>query len=168
MREAHRQRPSPLYAIYHTFRTSQKSNYFLLSRTSIKPTDLFHPQFFVWDPQCLYKDLRCPRCHTTLYRHGVICRPRRCVGIDGPFWIIGYRYRCPQCKHAKTGKATVTWRSWDRRILDVLPTVLAAEFPALLTHRSGISKAVFSWMRPEWHGCKAGLGIATGSTPPSL
>jgi hypothetical protein len=63
-----------------------------------------------------------------------------------PFWIIGYRYRCPQCKHPKTGKATVTWRSWDHRILNVLPPALAAEFPALLTHRSGISKAVFSWM----------------------
>lgn len=137
----------PLYAIYHTFWTSQKSNYFLLSHTNITPTDLFHPQFFIWDPQCLYKDLRCPRCNTTLYRHGVISRPRRCVGIDVPFWIIGYRYRCPQCKHPKTGKATVTWRSWDRRILNVLPPVLAAEFPALLTHRSGISKAVFSWMR---------------------
>jgi len=137
----------PLYAIYRTFWTSQMSNHFLLSHTDITPTDLFHPQFFVWDPQCLYKDLCCPRCHTTLYRHGVISRPRRCVGIDVPFWIIGYRYRCPQCKHTKTGKATVTWRSWDRRILDALPPALATEFPALLTHRSGISKAVFSWMR---------------------
>lgn len=137
----------PLYAIYHAFWTSQQSTYFLLSNTNVTPTDLFCPQFFVWDPQCLYKHLCCPRCRTTLYRHGVISRPRRCVGINMPFWIIGYRYRCPQCKHPKTGKATVTWRSWDRRILNNLPPALAAEFPAVLTHRSGISKEVFSWMR---------------------
>jgi hypothetical protein len=29
----------------------------------------------------------------------------------------------------------------------VLPPALAAEFPAYLSHRSGMSKALFSWMR---------------------
>lgn len=40
----------------------------------------------------------------------------------------------------------MTWRSWDPRILALLPPALAAEFPAILTHRSGIAKTVFDWM----------------------
>jgi hypothetical protein len=46
-----------------------------------------------------------------------------------------------------TNKATITFRSWDSHILAVLPPALTAEFPAKLTHRSGVSKALFSWMR---------------------
>lgn len=42
---------------------------------------------------------------------------------------------------------TVTFRSWDKRILAVLPRALALEFPAVLSHRSGLSKGAFGIMR---------------------
>jgi hypothetical protein len=61
--------------------------------------------------------------------------------------MIGYRYRCRTCVHPKTKKQTITYRSWDSRILAVLPPHLAAEFPARLSHRSGISNTLFSWVR---------------------
>jgi hypothetical protein len=46
---------------------------------------------------------------------------------------------------------TVTFRSWDQRILAVLPPALAAEFPAQLSHRSAISTSLFSWMRSSFN-----------------
>lgn len=137
----------PLYAIHKTFWFSQQSTYFLLLNNPTSPTALYNPRFFLWDPKALYKDLPCPNCSRVLHRHAVISRPRRCVDTTSTIFIIGYRYRCRHCLHPKTKKATVTFRSWDSRILSNLPSSLAAEFPALLSHRSGMSKPLFSWMR---------------------
>ncbi len=158
------------------------STFFLLPSDTISPIDLFNPQFLVWDPQCLFKDLRCPHCCITLYRHGVISRSRRCVGMDMPFWIIGYRYCCSECKHPKTGKTTVTWHSWDRRILAALPPTLATKFSVLFTHCTGISNPnpnplhrilkhhlfVDVFLHPKQNGCEANLGCPLCSAPPSL
>ncbi|KAJ6538419.1 hypothetical protein B0H10DRAFT_2254857 [Mycena sp. CBHHK59/15] len=44
-------------------------------------------------------------------------------------------------------KKTITFRSWDSRILSVLPRRLAVRFPALLTHRSAILEDLFMFMR---------------------
>lgn len=49
--------------------------------------------------------------------------------------------------HPRSGKQTVTFQSWDSRILAVLPPELAAEFPARLSYRSGMSTTLFSWIR---------------------
>jgi hypothetical protein len=65
--------------------------------------------------------------------------------MNETFFIIGYRYRCPKCLHPVSGKNTITFRSWDSRILAVLPSEL--EFPARLSHRSGISTTLAGWMR---------------------
>ena len=137
----------PLYSIRKTFWFEQQSTTFLLDGGIVSPTSLYNPRFFLWDPKALYKDLPCPNCHQVLQRHATISRPRRCIDFSSEFYIIGYRYRCTNCLHPKTKKKTVTFRSWDRRILEVLPPTLAAEFPAYLSHRSGMSKALFSWMR---------------------
>ena len=67
--------------------------------------------------------------------------------MDSNFWIIGYRYRCGVCTHPESGKKTVTFRSWDPRVLAVLPPALSSAFPARLTHRSAISNTVLSFMR---------------------
>ena len=44
-------------------------------------------------------------------------------------------------------KVTITFNSWDTRILSQLPPQLVAEFPARLSKRSGISLSVFNLMR---------------------
>ena len=141
----------PLYAIRKTFWFEQQSTAFLLEGF-VSPTSLYNPRFFLWDPKALYKDLPCPICHQVLQRHATISRPRRCFDVTSEFYIIGYRYRCANCLHPKTKKKTVTFRSWDSRILEVLPSSLAAEFPAYLSHRNGMSKALFSWMRMCFSG----------------
>ena len=141
----------PLYALHQTFWFPQPSTIFLVTK-GLTPQQIFNPLFFLWDPEALCPDgIPCPNCQKVLHRHQVISRPRRCVGIDQTFWIIGYRYRCRNCVHPKSKKSTVTFRSWDQRILAVLPPALAAEFPAQLSHRSGISTSLFSWMRSSFN-----------------
>jgi hypothetical protein len=136
-----------LYAKGQTFWIEPPASWFLLHAENLSPAVLYRPRFFVWDPQALYKDLPCPSCRKVLHRHLVNSWPRRIVDFDSSFWIIGFRYRCRHCRHPKTGKNTVTWCSWHRRILEVLPPALASQFPAHLSHRSGMSKPLFSWMR---------------------
>ncbi|KAF9529747.1 hypothetical protein CPB83DRAFT_882672 [Crepidotus variabilis] len=135
----------PLYA-NKTFWSTTPSPFFSLNDDT-SPQSLFHPQFFLWDPQAIVKQIPCPTCHCILIRHAHISRPRRIVTVNSTFWMIGYRYHCTNCRHPKTGKHSVTWQSWDHRILAVLPSHLASEFPAQLSHRSGISKTLFHWMR---------------------
>ncbi|KIM37653.1 hypothetical protein M413DRAFT_49570, partial [Hebeloma cylindrosporum] len=138
----------PLYANHKTFWFPQSSTFFFLKQTSTTPQQLFNPRFFLWDPDALCpRGIPCPNCRTVLQRHQAISLPRQCVDFNETFWIIGYRYRCRSCTHPKSKKATVTFRSWDPRILAVLPPSLSAEFPARLSHRSGISTGLFSFMR---------------------
>ena len=141
----------PLYAQHQTFWFPQPSTYFLIKKHST-PQQLFNPLFFLWDPEALCPDgILCPNCRRVLHRHQAISQPRRCVGIDQTFWIIGYRYRCQHCVHPKTKKISVTFQSWDQRILAILPPALSAEFPARLSHRSAISTTLFSWMRSSFN-----------------
>jgi hypothetical protein len=101
----------PLYAQHQTFWFPQPSTYFLIKKGST-PQQLFNPRFFLWDPEALCPNgIPCPNCRRVLHRHQAISQPRRCVGIDQTFWIIGYRYRCRNCVHPKTKKKTITFRS---------------------------------------------------------
>lgn len=138
-----------LYSGENTFWFPQKATYFLLKQCPLSPSNLYNPKFFLWDPErlCLPGGIPCPTCHHKLHRHGSLNRPRRCIDLYQTFWLIGYRYRCPECVNPKSGKKTVTFHSWDSRILAMLPPSLAAEFPARLSHRSAISNTTFGYMR---------------------
>lgn len=140
----------PLYRDHRTFWFPQPSAFFILNEGHLNPAKLYNPRFFLWDPQVLCPNgIKCPipQCGARLVRHGVLHRPRRCIDECSAFWIIGYRYRCPNCRHPKSGSHTVTFCSWDQRILDALPPALAHEFPAYLTHRSGLAKSTFHVLR---------------------
>lgn len=135
-----------LYAKQQTFWFPKIATFFLLRMGKQLPQDLYDVRWFLWDPLCLVP-IPCPHCRKTLVRHGQISRPRRCVDFQGLFFIIGFRYRCPNCKHPSSGLPNVTFHSWDSRILAMLPPELALEFPARLTSRSGISVGLSTWMR---------------------
>ncbi|KAF8056942.1 hypothetical protein FPV67DRAFT_1637573 [Lyophyllum atratum] len=138
----------PLYKDHHDFWFPRPSPFFIMQKESFSPQDLYNPRFFLWDPAVLSPGgVPCPKCKKVLHRHGPIRRPRRCVDLHDTFWMIGYRYRCPSCVHPTSGRHTVTFRSWDSRILAGLSQSLSAEFPARLSHRSGISLPAFSFMR---------------------
>lgn len=137
-----------LYAVDQTFWFPQRSTSFLLRQPQLTPQMLYNPRFFLWDPLALCRDgIPCPHCQHRLYRHSPISRPRRCIDFDSTFWMIGFRYRCLNCLHPKSQKKTVTFRSWDSRILAAMPQDIAEEFPARLSHRSAISKPLFRWLR---------------------
>ncbi|KAF7377554.1 3'-5' exonuclease domain-containing protein [Mycena sanguinolenta] len=139
-----------LYEHDKTFWFPVEDPYFALQHTtSLSPQKMFHARFFLWDPAALLGSARipCPNCRSGLNRHCPIPRPRRCVDLNDSFWVIGYRYICPSCIHPKSKKKTVTFRSWDPRIIRNLPNSLARSFPVRLTHRSGISDSVFMFMR---------------------
>lgn len=114
--------------------------------TTLSPETLFQADFFLWDPLALVP-IPCPNCRHELKRHDHIKRPRRCVDLDRLFWIIGYRYICPVCMNPESGRKTVTFRSWDPRIIRNLPRSLASRFPVMLSHRNGISESLFMFMR---------------------
>ena len=138
----------PLYKHNRTFWFPQHSSFFILQEDVISPQKLYNPRFFLWDPATLcHGGIPCPVCKTRLYRHDHIPHPRRCIDLHDTFWIIGYRYRCPECVHPVSQKHNVTFRSWDSRILAALPRSLALEFPARLSHRSAISWPAFVFMR---------------------
>ncbi|KAF8075929.1 hypothetical protein FPV67DRAFT_1396848, partial [Lyophyllum atratum] len=134
----------PLYRDHKTFRFPRPATFFLLRETRLSPQKIYDYDMYLWDPMCLNPGgIPCPNCGTALWRHCHIPRPRRVVGFEKPLYIIGYRYRCPRCVLPNS----VTFRSWDPRILRVLSPDLAAEFPARLTFRSGISNDVMAFMR---------------------
>ncbi|KAJ6492742.1 hypothetical protein C8R47DRAFT_1012819 [Mycena vitilis] len=130
-----------------TFWLPRKPAWFALGHLNVKPTDLFLPDFFIWDPMSLLGGavgIVCPECNSHhLTRDGVVERPRRVVDIDACFWIVGYTYACRK----RSGGCGVRFRSWDQRILGRLPLPLAAEFPAHLTWRSGLSTRAFGVVR---------------------
>ncbi|KAF8999553.1 hypothetical protein BDZ89DRAFT_1147679 [Hymenopellis radicata] len=127
--------------------------FFLLRVPIITPWLIYNPRFFYWDPLLLVDRIACP-CITGAshgqYRHATPCtgrltrygywkRPRRIVDLEDCFWLIGVRYLCNECN--------TTFQSWDQRVREKLPGHLAVEFPAHLTHRSGMSAAVFALLR---------------------
>ncbi|KAJ7242858.1 hypothetical protein B0H12DRAFT_1236604 [Mycena haematopus] len=75
--------------------------------------------------------------------------PAQIVAIDfiGMAMFRGLDAVCPNCVNPLSKLKTVTFRSWDSRILRKLPRALAASFPAMLTYRSGLSESVFMFMR---------------------
>jgi Domain of unknown function (DUF6729)/3'-5' exonuclease len=129
-----------LYSKLGTFWLPRKCGWFnMLSSKKLKPELLYNPRFFYWDPLHLV-EISCPHCKAKLKKHGAAYnRPRECFDVNGSFWMIGARYRCPDCINQKSGKKSKTFMSWNSEILESLPKALAAEFPCELTHRSGIS-----------------------------
>lgn len=150
-----------LYSELKTFWYPSPSAIFQLRNTEdLKPADVYEPRFFYWDPQPLVRNasIGCPNqgCNSKLVRNGNIAAPRRVVGLDELYWLVGVRYRCPTCINPKTRKeGKISFNSWDPRILASLPPSLAAAFPAHLTARSGIDKTAFRLLRAA---CGNGVG----------
>ncbi|KAG6817426.1 hypothetical protein H0H93_007293, partial [Arthromyces matolae] len=123
----------------------RESVWFHLQKQNVKPTDLFVPNFFIWDPHDLVgtTGISCPNCNRALTRDGILNYPRRVVDVDSCFWLVGYVYACRKI----SGGCGSKFRSWNPKILAKLPRQLAAEFPAYLSWRSGISWRAFGIVR---------------------
>ncbi|KAG2217124.1 hypothetical protein INT45_009341 [Circinella minor] len=102
------------------------------------------PRIFVWLVHLLVDILYCPSetCHLKkLQSHGWATAPcaRRILDLHSDFYLMSYRYKCTHCKR--------TFFGHDQAIRDSLPTALAEEFPAVLSHRSGISRSTLELMQ---------------------
>ena len=102
------------------------------------------PRIFVWLVHLLVDILHCPSetCHLKkLQSHGWATAPcaRRILDLHSDFYLMSYRYKCTHCKR--------TFFGHDQAIRDSLPTALAEEFPAVLSHRSGISRSTLELMQ---------------------
>ncbi|KAJ7090458.1 hypothetical protein C8R44DRAFT_750974 [Mycena epipterygia] len=137
------------YQVHQTFWVPQKANIFLLGgnlrskAAAGKPTAeaMYNARLFYWDPR-YFVEIACPACGTELGPHGYT-RPRRMVDLHDCFYMVGRR--------SKTDKETVTFNSWDPRIMKALPAHLLDEFPAYLSHRGAMAKPVFEMMRTVFH-----------------
>ncbi|KAF7720604.1 hypothetical protein EC973_007053, partial [Apophysomyces ossiformis] len=114
-----------------TFWISPRSPFFALRNNALDPDMLCHPRVFLWIPHLLVeKRLRCPTCHHPLETKGYNKNPyaRRVIDIESG--------------------CSVTINGYDQRVMEQVPDHLASEFPAYLTHRCAISKAVGNLLRP--------------------
>lgn len=137
-----------LYETLQTFWIPRKANYFLLhGKSKPYPEQLYNYRWFYWDPDHLVEGgLKCPTCNNPLHRHG-FTRPRRVVDLEDVYYMIGQRHLCRHCRHPRTNELSVTFNSWDSRIIERLPQDLAAEFPAWLSHRNALADSVLAVMR---------------------
>ncbi|KAJ7681913.1 hypothetical protein DFH06DRAFT_953146, partial [Mycena polygramma] len=120
--------------------------------TAIGPDLLYQPRVFVWLPDTLLdKKIRCPFCDKgDMTPGGWNSNPvaRRVVDLDSCYYILARRLKCRQACNRSCNP-------YDTKILDQLPAHLRNEFPAFLTHRSGIDKKLLTLVRS---------GIAHGLT----
>ncbi|TEB37872.1 hypothetical protein FA13DRAFT_1620965, partial [Coprinellus micaceus] len=140
-----------LYYELGTIWFPRKDSLFLLMPNWPPTPDLLYGnvQFLLWDPlgMPMVVAIPCPVCKTHLKRHGYISRPRQVVDFNESFYMIGVRYLCPTCRNPKSGRCTVTYSSWDKRILKILGPEVSNIFPAWLSWRCAISKRLFGWLR---------------------
>ncbi|ORY80027.1 hypothetical protein BCR37DRAFT_84694 [Protomyces lactucae-debilis] len=113
---------------------------------------LVQPSVFVWHPALWSRTgnrtgkadeegrLPCPRCKGGLRFKGWCESPpaRRIHDDGGHFLLMAYRYFC---KNQFCSLGTIS--AADTELLESLPHDLQLAFPAILSHRSGISKQLF-------------------------
>ena len=138
------------------FLIAPKSPMFTAACTNnLSPRLFYKPHYFLWLPH-LFNQIPCLACKATqrkndsgspimLHLLGWPQAPQRVVDIDLTLYIVGYRYYCGQNDCQKT------YQSWSPAIMDVLPPVLAAQFPFCLTYRCGVTNHLIALLRSSFH-----------------
>ncbi|KAG2191934.1 hypothetical protein INT47_012017 [Mucor saturninus] len=125
------------------FWTQTRNPSFVLAKAA-DPSELYHPRTFIWLPDHLHDNLVCPSCKSGIESKGFDkkTKARRIIDLKDCFYIMTRRYRC------KNATKQHFFNGFDSRIIRQLPLRVQADFPALLTHKSGISKDLAKLMRP--------------------
>jgi hypothetical protein len=111
----------------------------ILSQHKFNPSILFCPQIFLWLPHFFVKTLNCPKCGRQLEKNGAL-RPHHIIDLDDTFYLVSWGYYCRQgCQSYFHG--------WNRQLLQSLPAYLRLAFPAVLSHRAGLSNNVITQLR---------------------
>ncbi|TDL14636.1 hypothetical protein BD410DRAFT_757087, partial [Rickenella mellea] len=120
------------------------------SGSELTPNDLYHPLVFLWVPTLLDSTpLTCSNRSCKYFQNkskpltkgGWNNNPvgRRVISLDSMYYIITKRVECSACDKS--------WNLYDPLIMNQLDRGLVAEFPAFLTHRSGIDKKTMTLIR---------------------
>ena len=148
----------------NTFWILPPDPYFALCKSyssagGLDPSGLYYPKVFVWLPEYLgakrsitcqtkgciyYQDIKNP-----MQPKGWNDDPvaRRVVGLDRNYYIITKRLHCHKSTDSDGGGCGKSFNWYDPIVMDQLEPGLASEFPAFLTHRSGIDKTLMSLIR---------------------
>lgn len=112
----------------------------LLSRRRFDPTLFYQLPIFFWLPHFQTSKLFCPKCKNIVLEKNGPLAPRRIVDIQSCFYIVSWAYYCRKgCRTHYAG--------WGKDILNSLPPYLRLAFPAILSHRGGLSHAVITQLR---------------------
>ncbi len=112
----------------------------LLSRRRFDPTLFYRPRIFLWLPHFLVDVLHCPNCKTgTLEKNGALS-PRRITDLSDNFYIVSWAYYCRK-------KCRTHFAGWTPSLVQSLPQYVRLAFPAVLSHRSGLSHQVITQLR---------------------
>jgi hypothetical protein len=136
-----------------------RASYFAMQRTlssadGLNPKPLYHPPVFVWLPHLLHDEsLLCKNSACIYFNKKVHVltvkgwndNPIAChvVALDHVYYVMTQRVHCL----ATNGGCGKSWNLYDPIIMEQLDPGLASQFPAFLTHRSGVDKTVMALIR---------------------
>jgi hypothetical protein len=128
-----------------------------------RPMEYSLPDVFVWLPYFLLaeKKLKCTLCKKTDHVQAKDwCFPRRVIGLEKPYYILTKSFRCDQCEGmSSVNKYLVTFKATSAQSIALLPYYLVSEFPAFMSHKSGLDLNLLQLLR----GCCFANGL--GSDP---
>jgi len=143
-----------------TFWISPPDHFFALKKSQVSsdglnPTSLYHPRIFVWLPEFLDKSsITCQNSECQYFKdssHPMTVKgwndnpiAHRVFGLDQNYFIITKQIQCQKFPNSETSGCGKSMNYYDPSVLDQLDPTLVAEFPAFLTHRSGINKTLMT------------------------
>lgn len=116
----------------------------------------YYTDVLVWFPDERFKMKPvCPTCGSSA-RVGVHAYPkktygRRVISLLRNYYIISRRYICHHCEKV-TPKVKYTFMGYNEDSIKQLPRQYGQYFPAMLTHKLSIDKALLDMMRPLFDG----------------
>ena len=121
------------------------------STAGLDPSSLYYPKVFVWLPESLigrgvitcwyYQDKSHPMTIKCWNDNPVA---HRVVGLSGNCYIMTKHIQCRRSQNLNTTGCGDSFNYYDPVIMNQLDPGLVAEFPAFLTHRSGIDKTLMA------------------------
>jgi hypothetical protein len=73
---------------------------------------------------------------------------RRICHLTEHYYVMTRRYYCTACDESQQRRPKKSWYAYDPECLPLYPHGHGDEFPAFLTHRSGVDNLIIDMMRP--------------------
>ena len=110
-------------------------------RREVTPDDFCTTTLHLWDPERAF-DLGkacCPHCGKNDTKRVGYSAPRGFIALDRTEWFAGVIYRCKECRRK--------FRNYIPEVLSQLPFFAQRAFPAVFSHKGGISIEVMTLLK---------------------